>query len=162
MVNSPLEKGQPTPQSAEQSAVVVQPHKAEGLAMFLDQVNEMVSEQASERAGGQGGAGGGMTATGNQQAAQTVSWRDQAIASLPAPQVMQKQLESHIRDEVKRLRREADQITRLAQPGAAYQAAQLWARIRRLNALLAELLEASVELIKRIFVRVFIDRQAII
>ena len=35
-------------------------------------------------------------------------------------------------------------------------------RIRRLNSLIAEILEASYEVLKRLFIRVFIDKQSVI
>lgn len=74
---------------------------------------------------------------------------------------MQKQLAEHIRVEVKKLRKQALQISRMSRPGAAYKLNELYARIRHLNAILAELFEASMDVLKRLFVRVFIDKQTI-
>ena len=52
-------------------------------------------------------------------------------------------------------------IVRSKKPGSAYALSQLYAKIRHLNALLADLLEASYDVLKRLFVKVFIDKQAI-
>ena len=75
---------------------------------------------------------------------------------------MQKQLEQHIRSEVKKLRKQARTIARIGKPGAAYHLNNLYARIHHLNALLAAILEASYDVLKRLFIRVFIDRQPIL
>ncbi len=75
---------------------------------------------------------------------------------------MQKQLEKHITTEVKKLRKEAMHIARLSRPGAAHRLNVLYARIRNLNSLLSELLQASYDIIQRFFIRVFIDKQQIL
>jgi hypothetical protein len=76
--------------------------------------------------------------------------------------VVQNKLAQHIQNEVRMLRREAGKVTRLSHPGAAYKLTLIYARIRRLNALLTELWDASYEVLKRLFIRVFIDRQPIL
>lgn len=128
--------------------------------MIVAEINELPSESTGEdRSGDWSGSGGTVqtTATGTQQ----TSARDQAIANVPAPTAMQKKLEAHIRAEVKELRKQTKQIIRSRKPGSAYALAQLYAKIRHLNALLADLLEASYDVLKRLFVKVFIDKQAI-
>src|SRR5688572_15866922 len=65
----------------------------------IDSIAERVSEKTGEdRSGDMGGAGSG--------AAQGPSPRDQAIANLPVPVMMQKHLEQHIRQEIKKLNKE--------------------------------------------------------
>jgi uncharacterized protein (DUF2344 family) len=81
---------------------------------------------------------------------------------LPSTDKMQKTLKKEIRKEVKSLRKEVRRITRTTKPGKAYKLNSLYARIRRLNAMIAELAEASYEVLKRLFVRVFIDKQTIL
>ncbi len=156
------EKGLHTPSSAlEGSKAVLQPSKAEGLAMLVAEINELPSETAGSGPTNDGpatGSGTTMTTTGTQQG---TSARDHALANLPVPAQMQKKLEEHIRAEVKQLRKQTKLIIRSRKPGSAYALAQMYAKIRHLNALLADLLEASYDVLKRLFVKVFIDRQQI-
>lgn len=147
-------------------SVVTQPVKIETggqlLGSFLEDINKM-SENAPSGPGEQGTAGtsGAMvqTAGGSSPA---VSSRDEAIANVPTAKVMQKQLEAHIKAEVKKLRKQARTIARINQPGGAYRLNQLYTRIHHLNALLAELFSSSVEVVKRLFVKVFIDKQTVL
>ncbi len=154
------EKGLHSPSTgSDRGQAVLQPSKAAGLAMIVAEINELPSEgMAEDHSGDWSGAGGAVqTASGTQQ----TSVRDQAIANIPAPAQMQKQLEAHIRAEVKHLRKQTRAIIRSRKPGSAYALSQLYAKIRHLNALLADILEASYDVLKRLFVKVFIDHQAI-
>lgn len=147
---------------------VVQPEKQvtiesiDGLSQFLEAVNR-ISEKTGEDTSARDNGGGGNGPVGKRQAQPAISARDLAIAALPAPELMQKQLERHIRQEVKRLHTQARQVARLGStPGAAYRLTRIIARIRQYNALLAELLEAGVDLLRRFFIRVFVDKQPIL
>ncbi len=146
-------------------SVVSQPVKIETggqlLGSFLEDINKM-SESAPSGPGEQGtsGTGGAMQTTGGSTP--VVSSRDQAIANVPAAKVMQKQLEAHIKAEVKKLRKQAHTIARINQPGGAYRLNQLYTRIHHLNALLAELFSSSIDVVKRLFVKVFIDKQTVL
>jgi hypothetical protein len=147
------------------SAVVSQPMKIDlsgQLGSFLEEIGR-ISETASSGAGEQGtaGTGGAMTQTSGGSTT-AVSARDQAIANLPGARVMQKQLEAHIKTEIRKLRKQAKTIARINQPGGAYHLNMLYLRIHHLNALLAELLSSSVEVLKRLFIRVFIDKQTVL
>lgn len=149
------------PQTVSQP-VRIESHMQSQLGSFLEDINR-ISESTGSGPGEQwsgGGSGTGMTQT--QGGAAVVSARDLAIANLPAPAVMQKQLEKHIQDEVKKLRKETKRIARMGKPGAAYHLNQLYARIHTLNSLLSQIFEASYDVLKRMFVRVFIDRQPIL
>lgn len=146
------------------NAVVSQPTKIDlggQLGSFLENINRM-SETAPTGPGEQGtsGAGGGAQTTG--KTTPVVSMRDQAIANLPTAVVMQKQLEAHIKTEIKKLRKQAKTIARINQPGGAYRLNMLYLRIHHLNALLAEMFSSSVEVLKRLFIKVFIDKQAVL
>lgn len=143
----------------ERGQIVLQPNKATDLAMLVAEINKLPSETTSEDRSGDASAGTVATSTGGTT--QTASARQQAIAHLPAPTTMQKQLEKHIRTEVKQLRKSARRIVRSRKPGSAYALAQLYAKIRHLNHLLAALAEASYDVLKRLFIKVFIDRQTI-
>lgn len=142
--------------------IVAQPKQLKELGLLLESI-EGLAQRVGESTGEDistdfGAAGASATATGAKRA----SPRDQAIASLPEPAIMKEQLEKHIEKEVKKLTREAKRVSRLTHPGAAFSLNELYSRIRRLNALLHELVEASVEIIRRLFIRVFIDKQPII
>lgn len=142
--------------------IVSQPKKLEGLLetlLLIDKVSETLGE---DRSGDLGGSGTGGTAQGDDDHIQ-ISLREKAIANLPATPVMQQQLKAHIAKEVHKLQKEVKHAARRAsKPGSAYKMNILYARMRRLNALLAELLEASHEVLKRLYVKIFIDKQTVI
>ena len=156
-------KGPELSLSVESSKLIVeQPAKLKELATLLEtfeNLNARVSERTGEDVSSDLGAAG-VAARG--QSGGYVSPRDQAIAAIPAEVVMREQLVKHIEAEVKELEHLASSIRRAARPGVAYRVNQLYARIRRLNSLLAEIFEASIEVLKRLFVRVFIDKQSVI
>lgn len=162
MAHNSIEKGLSTPSAPERPSATMQPGKAEALQNILAEVNDIVRESSPAAPGEQWSGSGGAVATTGGQAAQGMSWRDQAIANIPAPQVMQKQLAEHIQGEIKDLRTQASKITDLRKPGAAHRFNELQSKIHRLNNLLAGIFEASIEVLKRIFIRVFIDKQAIL
>jgi hypothetical protein len=152
------------PESAP--AVVSQPVKIEShmgaeLGSFLENINR-ISESSGSGPGEQWSGSGSGPVTTTSSSTPVVSARDLAIANVPAPAVMQKELEKHIRAEVKNLRKQALAIAKMNKPGAAYRLNILYTRIRHLNALLAEIFSSSVDAVKRLFVRVFIDRQPIL
>lgn len=156
------EAGKQTETSVEvsPSLIVSQPKKLEGLLdtlVLLDRVSETVGE---DRSGDMGGAGAG---SGQGDDDQVISLREQAIANLPDTPVLQKRLKTHIEKEVKKLQKEVKCAARRAsKPGAAYKINGLYARIRRLNALLADLLDTSHEVLKRLYVKIFVDKQTVI
>jgi len=140
--------------------VVTQPEKFEGLLKTISLMDK-VSETMGEDKSGDLGGGGGATGTGKGDD-DTVSSRAQAIAALPETPQMRKDLGNYIKKEIKVLRKQVRRKAfRAARPGGAHQLNELYSKIRRLNNLLSELLEASVDVLKRLFVRVFIDKQSI-
>jgi len=157
------EAGKQTEISVEVSPalIVSQPKKLEGLLetlVLLDRVCETVGE---DRSGDMGGAGTGAGQGDDDD--QVVSLRELAIANLPDTPVLQRHLKKHIEKEVKKLQKEIKSAARRAsKPGAAYKINGLYARIRRLNALLADLFEASHEVLKRLYVKIFVDKQTVI
>ena len=151
--------------SVETSKLIVrQPGKLKELNNLLEtfeNLNVRVSERVGEdRSGDMGGAGAG-AGTG-QQGDDDASPRTIAIKNMPAPDVVRSKLEGHIQTEVKKLEKLAKRAARSSKPGSAHALNELYARIRRLNALLHDILTASVEILKRLFIRVFIDRQPIV
>lgn len=151
-----------TPEGAvEQKALVVtQPQKLEGLLETINLLNTVSERIGEDKSGDLGGGSGGGSQKGdddNQQSA-----RDKAIANLPSATVMHKELESHIQKEVKKLRKEVKKANvKTGKPGSAYKVNELYARMRRLNGVLAELLHASIEVIQRLYIRIFIDKQPV-
>lgn len=142
--------------------VKIESHLGNQLGSFLEDINR-ISESSPGGPGEQwSGSDGSQMTSGTQGTTPVVSARDQAIANLPVPAMMQKELEKHIRDEVKKLRKQAQSIARMNKPGAAYHLNVLYTRIRHLNALLTEIIGASYDVLKRLFIRVFIDRQPIL
>lgn len=75
---------------------------------------------------------------------------------------MQKALQREIRREIRSLQKEAKRITRIKEPGSAYRLSMLFARIRDLRLLMDRVLEASYDTLKKIFVRVFVDKQQLL
>ena len=161
MSNHSLEKAPASGIESAPAALVVQPSKVEYTA-FLDGISKMTENVSDNPSGDWSSSAGGVVATtSGTQGSATVSARDHAIANLPIPVVMQKDLEKHIREEVKKLRKQAISIATTSKPGGAYKLNQLYARIRHLNALLASLFETSIDVIKRLYIRVFVDKQSI-
>jgi len=160
----------PTPEQApsdpslspDRRLTVEQPERAnlEAILGEIENVTEVAAKRATEDIQKSAGKGGPLG--DRSQNPPPPSARDLAIADLPPLQNMQKQLEQHIRTEVRKLRKEAHHITRMNKPGSAYHLNKLYSRIRQLNALLSRLLESSIDILKRFFVRVFIDNQPIL
>ncbi|NOS67721.1 MAG: hypothetical protein HOO67_05155 [Candidatus Peribacteraceae bacterium] len=144
--------------------IVRQPGKLQELTNLLEtfeNLNARVSERTGEdRSGDMGGAGAG--ATGGQQGTQGATARDLAIKNIPVAQIMQKKLAQHIQQEAHKLEKLARKVSRSSAPGSAHKLNELYSKIRRLNALIHDILEASLEVLKRFFVRVFIDNQPIL
>ncbi|MDD5075073.1 MAG: hypothetical protein PHO54_04315 [Candidatus Peribacteraceae bacterium] len=149
------------PTVERQVLTVTQPDK---IASLLDTLNiiDQMSERIGEDRSGDMGGGGSAGAQQKGRKAKQVSPRDQAIANLPPQNVMQEKLSQKIIVEVRALRRQIRSIPATGKPGAAFKLNKLYARIRRLNGLLSELFEASYEIVRRLFVRVFVDEQSVL
>ncbi|MBP9750632.1 MAG: hypothetical protein KBC95_02160 [Candidatus Peribacteraceae bacterium] len=147
-----LEKG-----PANQALIVTQPRQLELLLGAIMEAGSKPSEKQGDASGdwsgGQGPAGGA--------ADPAVTAREEALAAIPDVPVMQVRLEAHIEKEVESLRRQAVKLTASDRPGAAHELSELYAKIRRLNSLVSQLFDASIEVIKRLFIRVFIDKQSL-
>lgn len=159
-----LEKGLSAPRSVETSKLIVrQPSKLAELSKLLetfDNLDARVGERVGEDRSGD--LGGGTGATGGQQGDDATSPRDKAIQAMPVPAMQRQRLEAHIHKEMQKLSHQASSLARSSKPGAAYKLNNLYSRIRRLNSLLTELLEAAEEVLRRLFIRVFIDHQSIV
>jgi hypothetical protein len=152
-----------TTEQAEGPAVVFQPQKLTEIVEMIDlmgRISERVREDNSQDASGAGSGGGGTQ--GKKGKGATASTRDQAIANLPAPLVMQQRLVKHIQKEIDTLSAQASAVARAAQRGSAYAMNELYKKVRRLYALMEEIIHASLEVIQRFYIAVFIDKQPIL
>ena len=148
-----------------QKLIVSQPKQMQsimemvGTLELMDTMSERLGEDKSGDMGGGGTGGtGGQQDDGTQQ-----SQRSRAIANLPNPPVMQKKLTTHIEKEIKKLSKQVKREARRAsKPGAAYRLNKLYARMRTLNRILGEVLDSTYDVLKRIYIRVIIDRQSIL
>jgi len=126
----------------------------------IDKISERIGE---DRSADMGGGGGGKAATKGDDATSATSVRNQKIANLPAQEVMRQELQKEIEKEVSELHSEVKRARkRLTRPGAAYKLNALYARMRRLNSLIAELFDAAYDAVKRLFIKVVIDRQKVL
>lgn len=164
---SPLQSPERGPASGAvpERTITSLPGKPQELSALVETVDMMMSgevreTEASSASEQWSGASGTQPAVRNDDGA--VSPRDYAIRAIPAVRVMQRQISKHITKEVRILRREANSIIRLKKPGEAYRLAEIYARIRQLNGLLAQLWDASLDVIKRLFIRIFIDKQPVV
>jgi hypothetical protein len=165
------EKGVTTLASVETSKLIVrQPAKLAELSKLLetfDNLNARVGERMGEdRSGDWSGAGTGAGAGAGSGSGKgdddDVSPREKAIREIPAPALVRERLEQHIEKEVHRLERQAKALARSGKPGAAYHLNELYAKIRKLNSLFGKLVELAEDVLKRFFIRVFIDKQPIL
>ncbi len=167
-LKSGAESGISSMKSVESNKLIVsQPAKLQELNNILqtfESFNARVSERTGEdRSGDMGGGGGQMTGGSGQGDDTQVSPRDAAIARMPTEaKVLQKELSSHIRKETRKLERLAERVSRSTAPGSAHKLNVIYGKIRRLNSLVSELLESSLDVLKRLFIRVFIDKQPIL
>lgn len=139
-----------------QRLAVHQPEKMKDLLALLE-----ILEGVTEQVKGVQPAGGGTAAAGDDGAAQA-SVRASAIAHLPDTAVMQEKLVSALETEVRRLQQRSRVLARRLQRGSAYTLNEVYARIRKIRALILEILSAAREVIERLYVRLFIDGQPIV
>lgn len=147
--------------ASKESLIVSQPKKLEGLMETIALIDKVSERMGEDRSGDLGAAGSGSMAGAQQGDDGTQSARQIALANLPEPRMMQRQLEKHIYKEVHRLNKQVKKLTRASKPGNAHHINEMYAHIRRLNSILAELVEASYDVLKRLYIRIFVDKQNI-
>lgn len=158
MATAPIspEREHSTHVSPEHTMLIVQqPRKLEAILAEIEHLSETAPTKIAE----DGGATTGNPRTATGKSPPSLSPREHALANLPPAALMQRHLQKHIHEEMKKLRREAGHVVHPSKPGAAFQLNCIYARIRRLSALLAEIWEASYEVLRRMFIRIFIDKQ---
>ena len=142
---------------------VQQPPKMRDVMQLLQDLEAIgrISEAVSEDRSGDLGSGG-TGSTGASAAGGKISLRDQAIAKLPSTSVMRTRLTSHLQSEVRQLERRAKKLARSSREGGAFLLNELYARIRKIQALMGELVELAAEVVQRLYVRLFIDHQQLV
>ncbi len=162
--SSAPEQGPQLSATPEMRVIVHQPPKMRelnDLLLTFEELPSRVSEMTGEdRSGDMGASSAG---AGRAAAVTQPPPRERKIMAMPQDeQTLKQELKAHIQREVQTLNQEAKKIERLNRPGAAHRLTKLYARIRRLNGLIAEILQASYETVKRLFIRVFIDEQPVL
>lgn len=140
---------------------VLQPEKIQSLLLVLsdlEKISEAVSEDKSQDLGRAGT--GAATGAGDDSAQSSV--RQKAIQSLPSTSVMRGRLTKHLQVEVRQLERRAKRLARSSRKGSAYLLNELYARIRKLQALIAELMDAAADTVRRFYIRLFVDHQQLV
>lgn len=145
-----------------QPAIVFQPPRLSKIVEIVDVMGNVVESIREENA--RDIPTTTTVTTSGGVAAQTggVSARDAAIAAAPTVPVMQQKLVQHLRQEVRIIQRQASSLSRKDERGSAYLLNVLYRKIRRLSSLINEILHASSEIIRRFYIAVFIDHQALV
>ncbi|MEK7563746.1 MAG: hypothetical protein AAB544_05145 [Patescibacteria group bacterium] len=162
--SSAPESGKALSRGAESAPalIVTQPPKVEMLLDALAAIDKISERVGEDRSADMGGGGGAMAKKGDDTSAAATA-RNQKIANLPAQEVMRLELQKQIEKEVAELHTEVKKAKkRLTRPGAAYKLNTLYGRIRKLNSLIAELFDAAYDVVKRLFIKVVIDRQKVL
>ena len=161
MAPTAIEAGTNKMASLETAALAVyQPQKLESLLGTIDLIDKISERVGEDRSGDWSSAGSGsQQGDDGQAAAQTA--RQQLIAAMPEPEIMQQKLSKNIRKEVRKMERKVKRMGHVTRRGGAYKMAVMWAKIRSLRALLEDLATAAIDVLKRLYIRVFIDKQPI-
>lgn len=139
---------------------VRQPEKIRSLLFVLSDL-EKISEAVSEdRSQDLGGVGAGAVTGGDDSV--TSSVRQKAIQSLPSTSVMRGRLTKHLQQNVRQLERRAKRLARSSKKGSAYLLNEIYARIRKLQTLIAELVDAAADTVRRFYIRLFIDQRQLV
>jgi hypothetical protein len=139
--------------------IVRQPPKLESLLTVLSDLERISERLGEDRAQD---LGGGSTTRHSSRGDDGTSIRAQTIAKLPSTSVMRSRLTNHLQKEVRQLERRAKRMARNSQKGGAFLLNELYARIRKIQALIAELMDAAAEMVKQLYIRLFIDRQQLV
>jgi len=138
--------------------VVYQPPKLQEIVEIVDLMGNVSTKVREDNAGDWTGAAAqssGGTKSGS-------SARDEAIAKAPSIPIMQRELIRHLEKEVRTIRKQVRSVSKSRARGSAYILSELYKKLRRLNDLIAQIMHASAEVVRRFYISVFIDRQPMI
>lgn len=138
---------------------VFQPPHLHEIVELIDLMGTVSTRVREDKKGDAPTAGGGTQSNATKSG---TTARDEAIAKIPPPAIMQKKLVEHIRQEVRNIEREAKRLSRSNKRGSAYMLSELYRKIRRLSTLMKDMFEASADMIKRFYVSVFIDHHPLV
>lgn len=139
---------------------VMQPEKLGDLLNTISLIDK-ISERSS------GGPANDFTtssgASGGTKQDDTQSVREKAIAELPSMHIMQKNLETRMNGDIKKIYKQLQTSGLKAhKPGSAYRYSVLYGKIRRLRSVMAATFSASADVIRRLYIRIFIDKQEVL
>jgi hypothetical protein len=137
--------------------VVFQPQKLKEVVEIIDLMGTVASRVREDGGTNPAGTGGGKA-----QGQTGTSARDEAIANAPEVPVMQQKLIKQLEQEVRVIQRATRSLARSNRPGAAFLLTELYKKLRRLTALISTIVHASADVIKRLYISAFIDRQALV
>ena len=142
---------------------VFQPQKLTEIVDMIDLMGSISERVREDNSGDMGGAGGG-TAGGAQggAGAKGASPRDVALANLPIPQVMQEKLIRHVKGEIRSLEKQVGSMSRKNAKGSAFLLTEIYRKIRRMHAMIDEILQASADMARRLYIALFVDRQPLL
>mgnify|MGYP003345806302 CR=1 FL=1 len=138
--------------------VVFQPQKLKEVVEIIDLMGN-ISQRVREDSSGDMGGGGGGTQQGGTQGASGTTTRDEAIAKAPPIPVMQTKLVRQLEAEVRQLEKTSQRLRWSNAPGNAYMLTEIFKKIRKLRTLIVSIISASADVIKRLYITAFIDRQ---
>lgn len=139
--------------------IVFQPQKLKEVVGIIDLMGTVASRVREDNSGDMGAGG---SSGGTAQGATGTSARDEAIAKAPPVPIMQQKLIKHLEQEVHVIQKTVRSLSRSNKPGTAFMLTELYKKLRRLTSLISNILHASAEVIKRLYVSAFIDRQALV
>ncbi|HLC75556.1 MAG TPA: hypothetical protein VJB82_00330 [Candidatus Peribacterales bacterium] len=142
--------------------IVHQPPKLHSLLTLLTDLERISEVIREDNAGDLGTSGGSGTGVAGGRGSAGVSFRDQAIQSLPSTEAMRRHLTRHLQHEVRELEKRSARMARSRKKGSAYLLNELYAKIRRIQTLIAELIDAAADVVKRLYIRLFIDHQQLV
>jgi hypothetical protein len=140
-------------------SVVFQPHQLKEIVEIIDLMGNVATRVREDKSGDLPATG---TAGGASAGRTGASARDQAIAAAPALEIMQQKLVERLGQEVRILEKQARALARSRKRGSAHSLNEIFRKIRRLTSVIASIFEASVEVIRRFYISVFIDRQPLV
>ncbi|MBT3835600.1 hypothetical protein HOF56_05160 [Candidatus Peribacteria bacterium] len=149
--------------NSNEAQVQLTVHQPRPMSDLLDVLGSMerVKERISDDKSGDLGGSGGMVTSGKSSGS-GVSIRDNAIASLPSETIMRSKLKQKLKKEMKGLERKAFNASKSSKKGSAHTLNELYARIRKVQNLISELIDATFDLVKRLYIKMFIDHQKVV
>ncbi len=146
-------------EQVEAPSIVFQPQKLTEVLELIDLMGKISERGREDSSQDMGGSSAGSTSGKSGTSTGISSTREQLLADLPAPTIMQQKLIKHIEEEMKKIEIQASKLKHSRTPGTAHALTELFKRIRRLSSIIDEIIHATGEVMKRFFIAVFIDKR---